>query len=488
MNPLKKLLGQTAIYGLSSIVGRLLNFLLVPIYTRYFSPSAYGEVTLLYAYVAFFVVLLVYGMETSFFRFSQNQEDSKKVFNTSLISVSVSSVIFVGLTCLFSQPIANFLQFGQNPEYIIYFVLILGMDAVSSLSFAKLRLQNRAFRFAFVRLLNIFTNIGLNLLFIVYCPYAIENQLFGSSFLEQIYSPNFGIAYIFIANLVSSALMLLMLSPQMYGCFNSFDKEVWHKMLRYGLPLMLAGLAGVANETIDRIILQFLLPSDVAISEIGLYSAFYKLSIIMTLFVQAFRFGAEPFFFAQAKEKNAKTMYAQVLNYFVIVTSFIFLATMIYFDVVKHFIHHSFHDDRAVIVVPILLLANLFLGIYYNLSVWYKLSNRTKYGAYLSGFGALITIVFNLLLIPQFGFVGAAWATLICYFSMTVASYFLSKKYYAINYPTFKIITYLLLAIAFYMLSLFVNLGMGLNSVYLLLFLFFAYVLERSKKSIIFKT
>jgi O-antigen/teichoic acid export membrane protein len=284
---------------------------------------------------------------------------------------------------------------------------------------------------------------------------------------------------------VASIITIILLLPEMFGNFRSFDKLLWKKMLIYASPLMIAGLAGIANETIDRIILQYLLPVDVATSEIGIYSAFYKLSIIMTLFVQTFRFGAEPFFFAQEKEKNSKELYARVLKYFTIVTSIIFLGSMLYFDIIKNFIGSEFQDPRGKIVVPILLLANLFLGIYYNLSVWYKLSERTKYGAYLSIFGALLTIIFNLILIPSMGFEGAAWATLICYFSMTAGSYMLSKKYYPIPYPIVRICFYLLFSLGLYFISTLVDMGMAINSIYLLIFIGVAFLLEKPKKRVI---
>jgi O-antigen/teichoic acid export membrane protein len=414
VNPLKKLLGQTAIYGLSSIVGRLLNYLLVPLYTRYFTTSEYGDVTLLYAYAAFLLIILSYGIETAFFRFSQREPNKRVVYSTALISLLISSSLFVGFIYFNAQSIANTLSFGQHPEYIQYFAFIIGLDTLSSISFAKLRELNQATRFALIRLLNIFINIGLNLFFIIYCPFAIKNNLPTAEFIQSIYSPSIGIGYIFIANLVSSVVTILMLVPEMSKSLWRFDKALWRKMMVYALPLMVAGLAGITNETIDRILLQYLLPADISASEIGLYSAFYKLSIIMTLFVQTFRFAAEPFFFSQERERNAKQVYAQVMKYFSIVTAFIFLSVMIYYDLVKQFIGTSFHDERGATIVPILLLANLFLGLYYNLSVWYKLTEKTSYGAYMSLFGAAITIVLNLVLIPYFGFVGSAWATLCC--------------------------------------------------------------------------
>ena len=461
MNPLKKLASQTAIYGLSSVVGRLLNYLLVPLYTRYFLPAEYGVVTELYAYVAFFVVMLTYGMETAFFRFSK-KEETTNVYSTTLISLLISSVIFIGLIFLNSSEISQWLGYANHPEYIQFFALIIGMDAVASISFAKLREQDKAMRFAFIRIVNIMINIGLNLYFIVYQEY--------------------GIAYIFIANLVASVITLLMLFPQMISSSWVFDKKLWKKMMIYALPLLIAGLAGMTNETIDRILLKHLLPNtDMAASELGLYGAFYKLSIIMILFIQTFRFAAEPFFFAQEKEGNSRKIYADVMKYFTIIMAIIFLGVTIFYDVIKGFLGSEYHDDRGFLVVSILLLANLFLGIYYNLSIWYKLTEKTKYGAYLSIFGAIITLSLNFTLIPVLGFVGCAWATLVCYFSMTVASYYLGKRHFSVPYQVKRIALYLFGMLCIYFCIYFTNLNMWINSLFLLGFVIFVYRLEKPK-------
>ena len=464
MNPLKKLASQTAVYGLSSVVGRLLNYLLVPLYTRYFLPAEYGVVTELYAYVAFLVVLLTYGMETAFFRFSK-KEESTKVYSTTLISLLISSVVFVGLIFLNSSAISEWLGYSNHPEYIQFFALIIGMDAVSSISFAKLREQDKAMRFAFIRVLNIIVNVGFNLYFIVYQEY--------------------GIAYIFIANLLASVITLIMLFPEMLSSSWVFDKKLWKKMMIYALPLLIAGLAGMTNETIDRILLKHLLPnSDIAASELGLYGAFYKLSIIMILFIQTFRFAAEPFFFAQEKEGNGRKIYADVMKYFTIIMVIIFLGVTIFYDAIKGFLGSEYHDDRGFLVVSILLLANLFLGIYYNLSIWYKLTEKTKYGAYLSIFGAIITLSLNFTLIPLLGFVGCAWATLICYFSMTVASYYIGKRHFSVPYQVKRIALYLFVTLCIYFCIYFTNLNMWINSLFLLGFVIFVYRLEKPKLSL----
>ena len=326
MNPLKKLAGQTVIYGLSRVVGRLLNYLLVPLYTRYFLPEEYGIVTELYAYVAFLVVILTYGIDTAFFRYSQKVSNKRTVYSTALISLLISSSIFILIIFCSAQPISNWLQYPNNTDYVRIFALIIGLDAVSAISFAKLREKNNATRFALIRLLNIFVNIGLNLFFIIYCPYAIEKGLSSADFVNSIYYESYGIGYIFIANLIASIVTFFMLLPEMIKSVWIFEKSLWRKMMIYAFPLLIAGLAGMTNETIDRILLKHLLPQNLNVSaEIGLYGAFYKLSILIVLFIQTFRFAAEPFFFAQEKEKNSRQVYAVVMKFFVIITSFIFL-------------------------------------------------------------------------------------------------------------------------------------------------------------------
>ena len=486
MNPLKQLAGQTAIYGLSSIVGRLLNYLLVPLYTRYFIPAEYGVVTELYAYVAFLVIILTYGLETAFFRFSQKQYDKKLVYSTSLISLIVSSILFVVLMISSQQSIANWLEYPQNPEYIMWFALIIGLDAISAISFAKLREQRQAARFALVRLVNIFINIGLNLFFIIYCPYALENGLPTTDFVNSVYDPKVGVGYIFIANLFASGVTILMLLPEMIKSSWTFNTMLWKKMMWYAFPLLVAGLAGMTNETIDRILLKQLLPVGVdKMAAIGVYGAFYKISIIMILFIQTFRFAAEPFFFSQEKQHNSRKTYADVLKYFTILASLIFLSVMLYLDVVKHFIGSSFHSKEGIEIVPILLMANLFLGIYYNLSIWYKLTEKTGYGAILAIFGAVITLTLNIILIPKIGFIGSAWATLFCYFSMMIASLLMGRKYYAIPYDLKRVFTYIFLSFALYKISVYFETSMLINTVYLFVFIIVVFVLEKSKKEVI---
>ena len=462
MNLLKKLAGQTAIYGLSSVIGRLLNYLLVPLYTRYFLPEEYAVVVEMYAYVAFLVVILTYGLETAFFRFSKTFKNVKTVYSTALISLIISSCVFVLLMFLCSSLIADWLGYGILTKYIKWFSIIVAIDAISSITFASLREQERALYFSLLKLVGISSNIILNLYFIVF--------------------KGFGIEYIFIANLISSIITFLCLVPEMLKSSFSFDSRLWKNMMIYALPLLIAGLAGITNETIDRVLLKHLLPNQsLAAHELGLYGAFYKISIIMVLFIQTFRFAAEPFFFDQHKKTENRQIYADVMKYFVIIMSVIFLSATIYYDVIIKFLGPNFHDSRGFLVVSILLLANLFLGIYFNLSIWYKLTAKTIYGAYFAIFGAIITLILNFILIPKIGFVGSAWATLACYFSMVLISFYFSRKHFFIPYQTLRISVYLLLMLAVYIFVYLTNYNLLFNSFLLLAFMIFVFALERKK-------
>jgi len=464
LNPLKKLASQTAIYGLSSVIGRLLNYLLVPLYTRYFLPAEYGIVTELYAYVAFLVIMLTYGFETAFFNFTKKEDNKEKVYSTAMFSLLISSVIFIILSIIYSNTISEWMGYGIESRYVQYFAVIIGLDAISSISFAKLREEEKAVRFAVIRLLNIFSNIGLNLYFIVY--------------------KGFGIEYIFIANLISSVITILLLMPEMFMSKFNFDTKLWKKMAIYAFPLLIAGLAGMTNETIDRILLKKLLPNpEIAASELGLYGAFYKLSIIMTLFIQTFRYAAEPFFFSQHKSNDNKKVYADVMKYFTIIMIVIFLGVTMFYDFVIGFLGEAYHDERGFLVVSILLLANLFLGIFYNLSIWYKLTEKTKYGAYLSIFGAIITLILNFVLIPIIGFVGSAIATLVCYFSMSVASYFIGKRHFPIPYNLKTIGLYIFNMLGIYFFIYFSPENILFNALLLVGFIIFVYLTEKPKTS-----
>ncbi|MBI3500244.1 MAG: polysaccharide biosynthesis protein [Bacteroidetes bacterium] len=449
MNPFKKLASQTAIYGLPTIIGRLLNYLLVPLYTYNFSPAEYGTVNEMYAYVSFLIIVLTYGMETALFNFSVKNENKEKVYSAILSSVGITSVLFIVFLWLFSQPIANAIRYPNHPEYIIWFALILGMDAISSIAFAKLREQNKAKTFAAIKTLNIAVNIFFNLFFIVYCKKVYDSN--SNSWVSSIYSPEIGIGYIFISNVIASAVTLLVQLPSIVRAKFSLDISLLKTILPYALPLLVAGLAGMTNETIDRILLKYLLPSDIALEQVGIYGACYKISIIMTMFIQTFRFAAEPFFFSQSQEADAKKVYARVMDYFVIICMLIFLGTMLNISWLQYFIGEDFRSGLD--VVPILLLANFSLGVFFNLSIWYKLTDKTKWGAYLTIFGAVITLIGNFVFIPKFGYMASAWATLVCYAGMMVVSFFIGNKYYPVNYDMKRFLGYVGLSLILYLLS-----------------------------------
>lgn len=494
MKALQKLAGQTAIYGLPSIIGRLLYYFLVPLHTSKFLPSEYGEIVEMYAYVSFLVVLLTYGMETAYFRFqTREQKNNPNVFNTVVLSLFSTTAIFIFIATLFSQEIANLLQYSDNKEYVIWFAFIVGLDAISSIPLARLRIENKAIRFTAVNVANILVNVGLNWFWIGYCMSTVESG--NSNFLtEYFYSPEIGIGYVFIANLFASVVKFVLLTPSFLKLKLNFDKRLLKEMLIYSSPILIASMAIIINETSDRILLKWLLLEKMSLYEakqqVGIYGGVYKLSIIISLFIQAFRYAAEPFFFSQEKEKDSKDTYALIMKYFVIVCSIIFLGVMLYLDLLKYFVNNEAYWD-GLHIVPILLFANIFLGIFYNLSVWYKLNGQTKYGAYIAVSGALITVSLNLLLIPTIGYTGSAWATLACYSSMAIISYLLGQKHYKINYSLKSIFFYLGIALLFYWISTLFNLESesvlkySVNTLILIVFLGIIFVLEKPKKALI---
>lgn len=483
MNPLKQLAGQTVIYGLGTIVPRLLNFLLLtPFYTRVFLQGEYGMVTELYAYVAFLLVLLTYGMETAYFRFVEIAKNKDKVYTTALVSLFTTSILFIILVILFAQQLADIVRYPANVEYIIYFALIIGIEAFTSIPFARLRHQKKPARFAFIKIVNVIVNISLNFFFLWLCPAILENN--PDSIIGMVYSEEIGVGYAFISNLAATIVTLFLLIPDLFKIRIQFDAALLRRMLTYSLPLLIVGLAGMVNEVSDKIFLKYLWPDpETALDQVGIYGACFRLAVLMTLFTQMFRYAAEPFFFSQAKEKNSKAVYADVMKYFIVFGLIIFLAVMLYIDIFKHFIGSNFHEGLN--VVPIVLLANLFLGIFYNLSVWYKLTNLTRYAAVIAIIGAVITIILNILLIPIIGYLGSAWAHFACYLSMMMISYFWGRKHYPVKYDLNKILFYAAIALIIFGLSRILNiqvLGIRLivNSILIVLFLSVVYFGEKS--------
>lgn len=467
MNPLKRLASQTAVYGVSSIIGRFLNYLLVPLYTYTFVPADYGVVAEFYAYMGFLAVVLVFGLETGYFRFRADERHAPPVvFATVVRTLIVVNGIFLLAAVLLQQPIADLLRHASHPEYIWWVAAIVALDSVGAAAFARLRAEDRALRFAGIKLIEIGANIGLNLFFIVLCRQAHEAD--PTSLLGRLWDPAIGVGYVFIANLAASGLKILLLTPQLkdglLGPGALFDRTLFARMMRYSAPMVAIGLAGIVNEMLDRAALKYLLPYDDAtnMAQLGIYSACYKLSILMMLFIQAFRYAGEPFFFAYAKERDAKQLYSLVLTWFVIFCVFIFLLVTLFLDVFQYFVGAAYRDGLS--VVPVLLVANLLLGVYVNLSVWYKLTDRTLLGAWVALTGAAITVVMLWVLVPIYGFVGAAWAHLACYSAMVALSYGLGRRYYPVPYDVPRVLGYILFGLVLYGTAHWLSDSLGWNA------------------------
>ncbi len=464
----------------------MLSFLLVRLHTDKSvleSVADYGDVSLIFSYFVLFNVILAYGIETAFFRFFNQEEDKSKVIGTSTISIIVSSFGFFVLAWLGQEYIANFS--GIKQEYINLVVWILLLDALVIIPFAWLRAKAKPVKYSIIKICNVVINLGLNLFFLLWLKdLALESPLWSS-----IYKPNFQINYIFIANLVASAVTLLLMLPFYFKIKFTFNKKLWKQMMQYAFPVLIAGVAFSVNETFDRILLDKLLPENIAKTEIGMYSACYKLSLFMTLFATAYRLGIEPFFFSHAKAENPQKNYAKILEYFVIFGSGILLFVIVFADVLKVIFIGNEAYWKAMWIVPIILLANFCLGIYHNLSVWYKITDRTKFGAYISVFGALLTLVFNFLLIPLISYKGSAIATLSAYFCMMVLSYYFGRKYYPIPYNIKKIGVYLLSSIGLSILSFYRFRGNYIIGISMLIvFLGIVYFSEKNEIKRLLKT
>lgn len=459
MSQIKKLASQTAVYGLSSIAGRFLNYLLVPILTRVFTQTEFGINVEFYAYISFFNIILTHGMETAFFRFAE-KENNMQVFSNALISVLGATAGFMLVFLFAGNNISTAIGYGSHPEYLWYAVFILAFDAIAAIPFALLRQQNKGLKFALIKNTNIIINIALTLYFLLLCPYWQKQH----QTLLPFYYGELSISYVFAVNLFASIITVFMLFNELLFIKAGFDKPLWRKMFAYALPMLFVGFAGMINETLDRVLLRYLWPDhNQAIAMNGIYGANYKLSIIITLFIQAFKYAAEPFFFAHAKTSDKREIYADVMNYFVLICLFIFLMVTLFINFFKGFIGPDFHEGLK--VVPILLCANIFLGVYYNISIWYKLSDQTNKGAVISIAGAIITVVLNIILIPRFGYMGCAYATLVCYFSMMVIGYIWGQKVYPIPYQTLKLFGYGLFAMSLYALHIFIQSRVDPNSI-----------------------
>ena len=454
MAGIKSLAKDTAIYGVSSIVGRFLNWCLVPLYTNVFPTAEYGIVSYIYAIVAIALIILTYGMETGFFRFANHERytNPQEVYSTSLISLASSSTLFFAIVLIFLEPITSAMKCTGHEDYVWMMALAVAIDAYTALPFAYLRYQKRPLRFAMLKLVNIGLNIGFNLFFILVCPWLYK---IAPATVSWFYDPSMGVGYIFMANLISSVVTLLMLFPDFIHVPPTFNSKLLKEMLKYSFPLLVLGVAGIMNQTIGTIIFPYLVPDQAeAMSDLGIYSANYKIAIVMVMFIQAFRFAYEPFVFAQNKEQGADKMkaYSDAMKYFVIFAMLIFLAVMFYLDIIRYIISPRYFSGLK--VVPIIMIAELFFGIFFNLSIWYKLTDKTMWGMWFSLLGLAITLVLNVLLVPRYGYMGCAWAAFACYGVMMLASYFIGQKKYPIVYNLPRLFFYCGVAAVLYVVSI----------------------------------
>ena len=445
----KNLFKQTAIYGLATVLPRMLSFLLVRLYTGILPTAEYGEVSILLSWMVFFNVILSYGMETGFFRFYNSENDKQNVIATATISIFWSTIFFLFGALIFRNSLATL--GNVDVQYVTYSIWILALDALVIIPFSKLRANQRPIKYAAIKIGNVMVNLGLNIFFLLFLPKLAEAN--PNSFFDNLFFENFEIGYIFVANLLASLVTLIVLSPNYLNLNRNFDPLLWKKMMKYGLPILVAGIAFAVNEHFDKILLGYLLPENIAKSEVGAYSACYKLGLFMVLFATAFRLGIEPFFFSHSKNENAPTTYAIITKYFVIFGSLILLSVIVFADVLKFLLLDDKSYWDAMKVVPLIILANFCLGIYNNLSVWYKLTDKTQIGAYISIVGAVLTFGLNYLLIPKYSYYGSAIATIVAYGSMMIISYVLGNKYYPIPYDMEKIGRYLGLSILFSIIS-----------------------------------
>lgn len=478
MSSLKRFFKDTLIYGIAAVLPRAINIFLVKLHTSSLNAEKYAINTDYYVYAAYLNALLTFGMETAFFRFFSREKEKEKVVSTSFISLLITTVIFLFFALIFSNTIAAFFGF-RNPLFFKLLVWTLTLDTLVVVPFAYLRVTNKPIKFTAIKLLNIGVFALLNVFFLWFVPFAIKNQIQLPSFIVRYYNSNPTVIHIFVAGTAASLSTFLWLFPSVFKFKFNFDFALFKRMLQYSLPIMIGSLAFVTNENLDKLLLGNLIGE----KQMGIYAACYKLGVFMTLYIMAFRMGAEPFFFNNSHKKNAKETYAKILTWFTIFGACFMLIVVVFIDLFAQVLLGKPEYFEALSIVPIILLANLFLGIYNNLSIWYKLTDNTKYGMYFSVFGALITIVFNVLMIPKFGFIASAWATLLAFGSMMIISYFVGQKKYAVKYNLKKIGLYLMLSTSFGLLSFRLFRGEYWFSIGVLI-LFFGLIYFNEKKEI----
>lgn len=475
------LLGQTAIYGLSSIVGRFLNYLLVPLYTYKIAAESgdYGIVTNLYGYTALILVLLTFGMETTFFRFvNKDGNDPKRTFSTSALAVGLVSLVFVALVSIFLHPIAAALNYASHPEFVEIMAIVVGIDAFQAILFAELRQQKKAIKFATLKLAFIFVNCGLNLF--VFC--VAPAWKVSAPNLMQWYDPNYQVGYIFIVNLICTALVTFGFIPELKNLRYGLDGELLKKMLRYTGPLLLLGLAGILNQVADKICYRFIVPGKEGEVQLGIYGACVKIAMIMAMITQAFRYAYEPFVFGSSKDKQDKETQAKVMKYFIIFTLFAFLAVVMYLPVLRYIIKSDYWEGLR--VVPIVMMAEIFMGIYFNLSFWYKLIDQTWWGAIFSGIGCVALLAINFIFVPKYGYMACAWGGFVGYAVCMVFSYLVGQKKAPVPYKVKSACLYFAIAALLFFAQKFIQVEsmawtLVINTLLLLAFFAFICLLEK---------
>ena len=470
---MKKLAKETAMYGVSSILGKFLNWMMVPLYTYVLASSAdYGIVTNLYAWTALLLVMLTYGMETGFLRFAnKNKEEAGKVYSTTLIAVGTTSFIFAMICIFFSHPIANAMGYAHHSEFIAMLGTVVALDAFGCIPYVYLRFKNRPVRFVFLNLFAIAVNIFFNIFFLVICPWIAVKA---PNLINWFYNPSYGVGYVFIANIFSTVMVTIALLFDVFVVKFEFDKALLKKMLKYSLPLVVLGIAGIMNQTLDKILFPFLMTGANGASDLGIYGATSKIALVIMMFTQAFRYSYEPFIFAQKKDKNSLEAYADAMKFYILIALFVFLGMVLYMDIFKYVIRHDYWIGLK--VVPIVMFSFIFQGVFFNLSLWYKLTDKTMYGAWFSLLGTAIIVILNILLVPHFSYMGCAWAAFACYFVIMVVSYYFGQKHMPIKYDLKTIGLYTGVTILFYVISLFIDtpykvVNVGLKSILMIAFL-----------------
>ena len=475
MKEVRKLAGQTVVYGLGTIIPRFLNYaVLTPFYTRIFTdPADYGVITEIYAWMVLLLVVLTYGMETGFFRFSQKSDDADRVYSTTLISVLITSLLFVAAVFIFIGPVSAVMNYRDNPDYIKMFAAIVAIDAFSAIPFARLRRENKPLIFSALKIANVIISLAMVFFFLSLAPNLAERH----EWVNKIYNPEYRVGYVFLANLISSSFTLLLLTPWIIKIKPVFDLDMWKKMLTYSFPLLLAGVSGSLNDVLDKIILRRLIGDDGGLETVGIYGAAYKIAVLMALFIQMFRFAAEPFFFERSSKSDAKETYAAVMKYFVIVMLILWVFINSYLSGIQFIVGSIYRE--AMQVVPIISMGYLLYGIYINHSIWYKLTDMTIFAVYITAIGAVITVLVNILLVPVFGYMASAWAHVASYGAMILFSFWFAEKRYKIDYNMSGLLPYFLIAIAFVLAGRLIHYNnikteLVVNSIMLISFILFA--------------